>query len=179
MTIMGLILGPIINTMTASMGAEATQLNVVIAQEQARLALSRMRKDIHCAHAVGSPESNGSGGQTIVLTETNTTGVAECPGIIQQNASAIEWCTIPVTGVSNDYGLYRDNNANDTCDSSDSTFQVGYITEADLWSVPTCTGGEYPTVAVSLPVDVDPGSYTTGTYDLADQIALRNASTCT
>jgi prepilin-type N-terminal cleavage/methylation domain-containing protein len=176
--IMAVLLAPIVSSMLSALNAQAQQLNVAVAQEQARLALQRMRKDIHCAHAVETPVTNASGGETIIFTETNTTGVAECPGLIAQNASAVEWCTIPVSGYTDRYQLYRENNPNNACDSSQATYEVDYITQADLWSLPTCNGGEYPTVAVSLPVDVDPSSTEAGTYDLSDQIALRNASTC-
>jgi type II secretory pathway pseudopilin PulG len=179
LVITGAILGPIVGAMVSGMNAEAQQLNVAIAQEQARLALQRMRKDIHCAHAVSAPATNGSGGETVIFTETNTTGVAECPGLVSTNASAVEWCTIPVSGYTNRYQLYRENNPNNVCDASTSTFEVDYITQPDLWSVPSCSGGEYPTVAVSLPVDVDPSSTEEGSYNLADQIALRNATACT
>ena len=51
------------------------------------MALDRMRKDIHCAHGVTDPYANDSGGYTIVMTETNTAGQAECPGLVQTNAA--------------------------------------------------------------------------------------------
>ena len=64
-------MAPIIGSLIATMSAQARQVNVVTAEEQARLALERMRKDIHCAHSVGTPLINDSGGTTIILNETN------------------------------------------------------------------------------------------------------------
>jgi prepilin-type N-terminal cleavage/methylation domain-containing protein len=176
--LMGLILGPLVDSLVTALNAQAQQVNVVNAQEQARLALERMRKDIHCAHSVNPPVANGSGGVTLILNETNTTGIAECPGLIQQNSSSVQWCTIPVAGATNRYQLYRENDPNKNCDGVDSTFQVDYITESALWSIPSCTTGDFPTVAVTLPVDVNVGSLDSSSYDLQDQIALRNASPC-
>lgn len=174
-----IIFGPIVNSFVSALNEQARQLDVATAQEQARLALQRMRKDIHCAHGVTTPAENSSDGYTLILTETNTTGTAECPGLISQDASAVEWCTIPIGGSSSEYDLYRENNANDSCEAGASTFEVGDISQANLWSVPTCTGGEYPAVAVSIPVEIDLSSTQQGTYDLADQIALRNGTPCT
>ena len=56
---------------------------------------------------------------------------------------------------------------------------MDYLTESAIWTTPACTGGQFPTVSVSLPIDVAPSSTNEGSYNLADQIALRNATTCT
>jgi prepilin-type N-terminal cleavage/methylation domain-containing protein len=179
MALMGIILAPLIGSFVSMSSAEARQSNVVLAQEQARLALERMRKDIHCAHSIGGPQTNPSGGDTLILNEANTTGVADCPGLLQVGSSAVQWCTIPVAGITNRYRLYRENDPNTSCDGTQSTFQVDYLTEPDVWSTPVCTGGQFPTVSVQLPVDVYPSSTNEGRYNLDDQIALRNATPCT
>ena len=137
-----------------------------------------MRKDIHCAHGVDRPYVNDSGGMTIVLTETNTTGQAECPGLVQTNASAVQWCTIPVAGATDRYQLYRENDPDNQCDGAASTFMVDYLIRTDLGRVPTCVTGQYPTVEVTLPVDVDPTNHGSSTYTLSDEIALRNGDIC-
>ena len=178
MLVMLIILAPLSGSLVSALGAQVDQTRRFDAQENARQALDRMRKDIHCAHGVTTPFTNDSGGQTIVLTETNVTGTAECPGLVQQNASAVQWCTIPVVGAVNRYQLYRENDPNNTCDGLASTFMVDYITQSDLWSSPTCTTGQYPAVAVSMPVNVDPVRHAPSTYTLSDQIALRNGVVC-
>ena len=141
------------------------------------MALDRMRKDIHCAHGVTDPYANDSGGYTIVMTETNTTGVSECPNLVQTNASGVQWCTIPVGGATNRYQLYRENDPDEQCDGADATFMTDYLTRADLWASPTCVTGQYPTVEVTMPVDVDP-TRRPGAYQLTDEIALRNGDIC-
>ena len=176
---MGIIMAPLIDSMVSALNAQAKQVNVVASQEQARLAMERMRKDIHCAHSVSAATLNDDGGYTVLLTETNVTGVAECPGLLSLNASAVQWCTIPVAGGTGRYRLYREDDPDKNCDGVDSTFQVDYITQANLWSLPTCTGGQYPTLNVVLPVAIASGSKLVGNYDLQDQIALRNADPCT
>ncbi len=179
MALMGIILTPIIGTMVSMSSAQARQANVVLAQEQARLALERMRKDIHCAHSVDPPQDNASGGVTLILNETNTTGVVDCPGLLAFNSAAVQWCTVPVTGYSNRYRLYREDDPTTTCDGTESVFQVDYLTHSSIWTTPSCTGGQYPTVAVAFAMDVFPSTTNEGHYNLDDQIALRNGSACT
>ncbi len=178
MAVLLAILAGITGSYVSSLTAQVDQTRRFDAQENARLALDRMRKDIHCAHGVTDPYVNDSGGQTIVMTETNTTGQAECPGLVQTNASGVQWCTIPVAGATDRYQLYRENDPDEQCDGADATFMTDYLTRADIWASPTCVTGQYATVEVTMPVDVDP-SKRPGAYQLGDQIALRNGDICT
>ena len=178
MVVMLIILAPLSGSVVSALGAQFDQTRRFDAQENARQALDRMRKDIHCAHGASDPAPNASGGQTILLTQTNVTGTAECPGLVQPNASAVQWCTIPVVGATDRYQLYRENDPNNSCDGAASTFMVDYLTTSDLWSSPTCSTGQYPAVGVTMPVNVDPARHASSTYTLSDQIALRNGVAC-
>jgi hypothetical protein len=177
------VLAPLTQSFVSADIAQVDQTRRFDAQENARQALDRMRKDIHCAHGVTDPYTNDAGGQTIVMTETNVTGTAECPGLVETNASAVQWCTVPWsdpdtgTPATNRFRLYRENDPDTTCDGNESTFMVDYLTRADLWASPTCITGQYPTVDVTMPVDVEP-SKAPGSYTLSDQIALRNGDIC-
>jgi prepilin-type N-terminal cleavage/methylation domain-containing protein len=178
MLVMLVILAPLSGSLVSALGAQVDQTRRFDAQENARQALDRMRKDIHCAHGVTDPFANDFGGETILMTETNVTGTAECPGLVQTNASAVQWCTIAVTGATNRYQLYRENDPNNTCDGSASTFMVDYLTQSALWASPTCVTGQFPTVSVTMPVNLDPVNHGPSTYTLGDQIALRNGDIC-
>jgi prepilin-type N-terminal cleavage/methylation domain-containing protein len=178
MAVLLAILAPLTASYVSASVAQVDQTRRFDAQENARMALDRMRKDIHCAHGVTDPYANDSGGYTIVMTETNTTGVSECPNLVQTNASGVQWCTIPVGGATNRYQLYRENDPDEQCDGADATFMTDYLTRADLWASPTCVAGQYPTVEVTMPVDVDP-TRRPGAYQLTDEIALRNGDICT
>ena len=176
MIVLLIILAPLTGSFVSSLHAQVDQTRRFDNQENARMALDRMRKDIHCAHGVTDPFVNASGGRTIVLTQTNTTGQAECPGLIQTNASAVQWCTIPVA--TNRYQLYRENDPTNECTGSASTFMVDYLIQPDLWSSPTCVTGQYPTVGVTLPVNLDLAKHGSSTYRLSDEMALRNGDIC-
>jgi len=178
MVVLLVVLTPLSNSFVSALGAQVDQTRRFDAQENARQALERMRKDIHCAHGVTDPFANDYDGQTIVMTETNVTGTAECPGLVQTNASAVQWCTIPVEGATDRYRLYRENDPNLTCSGSASTFMVDYLTQANLWASPTCVTAQYPTVSVTMPVNVDPVRHSPSTYTLSDQVALRNGDIC-
>jgi len=71
----------------------------------------------------------------------------------------------------------RENDPELECSGSASTFMVDYLTRADIWASPTCVSGQFATVEVTMPVDLDP-SKNPGSYRLGDQIALRNGDIC-
>jgi prepilin-type N-terminal cleavage/methylation domain-containing protein len=177
MVILLTVLAALTGSYVSATIAQVDQTRRFDAQENARQALDRMRKDIHCGHGVTDPYLNDSAGYTLVITETNVSGTAECPGLVQTNSSAVQWCTIPVDGATNRYKLYRENDPSTTCSGSASVFMVDYLTRSDIWGSPTCVPTQYPTVAVTMPVDVDP-SKLPGAYTLSDQIALRNGDIC-
>ena len=179
MVLLGILLSPIVTSLVATMSAQARQASAVTAQEQARLALERMRLDIHCAHSVGAPLANSSGGSTIILNETNASGLAECLGLLAQNASSVQWCTVPYPASRTRYRLFREDDPSVECSGSLSTFQVDYLRQSSVWATPGCTGGAVPTVSVALSIAVSPGTTAAASYDLDDQIALRNATACT
>ena len=69
-TILGTVLIGLTTSFAAGLTAEAGSVRRVTAQENARLALSRMRVDVHCASAAPAPQENPFGGFTLTLTET-------------------------------------------------------------------------------------------------------------
>jgi Tfp pilus assembly protein PilW len=178
MVVLMIVLAPLTGSFASALHAQVDQTRRFDAQENARQALDRMRKDIHCAHGVTDPGPNDAGGETIVLTETNTTGTAECPGLILTGASSVQWCTIPVAGAVDRYQLYRENDVDNACDGDASTFMVDYLTRADLWASPTCVSGQYPTVGLTMPVALDPVDHPESSYTLGDEIVLRNGDVC-
>ena len=112
-----------------------------------------------------------------MLTETNTTGQRRVSRSRADERLGVQWCTIPVAGATNRYQLYRENDPDDTCDGGGSTFMVDYLTAPTSGRARRASTGQYPTVEVTMPVDVDP-SKRPGTYTLSDQIALRNGDIC-
>jgi prepilin-type N-terminal cleavage/methylation domain-containing protein len=209
MLILGLVMTPLVASFASAMVQEVDQSRREQAYANARLALQRMRVDIHCATGVAQVEQNAYGGFTLTLAEvSDTSPTGWCPGVIPagSGSSGVQWCTIPYPGSTTRFVLYRflGTNPTDCNGGSGSTFQVDYLAAApgvwptnsvavdstgtgtptswvgNLWPTPpACLAGRLPTVAVDLNVAVDPVGHPTEHYELADTIALRNADRCT
>jgi Tfp pilus assembly protein PilW len=200
MTILLIVVTPLVTSFTSAMRSEAGLTRRETAYENARLALQRMRLDIHCAGGVTSVDQNTSGGFTLTLTESHEGQDGWCAGAIPAGTttSGVQWCTIPYAASSTRFVLYRylGLDSSDCGSGATSTFQVDYVTAppggwptstrtistpsswaGNLWPDPTtCSSGSLPGVAVDLNVALDPVTRPTERYELRDQITLRNAN---
>ena len=99
MAILGIVLAPLSSSFASGMVQQASQTRREQAYANARVALQRLRLDIHCASAVTSVEQNAYGGFTLTLTESNDQSPAGwCPAVIPAGAasSGVQWCTVPM-----------------------------------------------------------------------------------
>jgi len=196
LSIMGLVLTGLTSSFASGLSAEAGSMRRAQAQQNARLALDRMRIDIHCASAAPAPQENPYGGFTLTLTESPSV----CPAVTT-TSSGVQWCTIPQAGSTTHWQLFRylGTQLADCGGGGVSTLLVDYITppesgwpsnpdtsptptdwDGNLWpTVSTCPVGRLPVSAVSLTVNVDPDTHPERAYTLSDSIALRNAPRCT
>jgi prepilin-type N-terminal cleavage/methylation domain-containing protein len=179
--LMSIVMGAITTSFSTAFVGEARAIAEATNEENARLALNRLRMDIHCAQAVtASPGVTAQGGYFIVLTEKRDplTNDPVCKKIaLATGSSWIEWCTIQIT-ISR-WQLYRDDLKD--CSGDHSTFMVDYIVLPNIWTVnadPTtllpddCWQGS---IGVDLITNEQPGN---GKYEyrLADSIGMRNTS---
>ena len=208
LSILGLVLAPLTSSFASAMQNQTSQTRREQNYANARIALQRMRLDIHCAGAVTSVDENTAGGFTLTLTENYEGQEGWCPGVIPSGdtSSGVQWCTVPYSGSTTRFVLYRylGLDAPSDCGSSvSSTFQVDYITQppagwptstkktptaldppdfiGNLWPDPTptlCPTGGLPKAALDINVALDPVGYPNERYELIDQIALRNANRC-
>jgi prepilin-type N-terminal cleavage/methylation domain-containing protein len=189
MTILTTVLLGLTTVMISGTNSEVGIAKRQQAQANARIALARMRLDIHCASAALPPQENGFGGFTFTLTETQNV----CPSVTTL-ASGVQWCTIPYASDPTRFQLYRETTG--TCDGVGTTLVVGYIAAptagwpantgvsptptdyaGNIWpTVPACPAGSLPTVPIDLNVDPDPTR--PGGYELKDAIAPRNTLPC-
>jgi prepilin-type N-terminal cleavage/methylation domain-containing protein len=202
MALLGTVLTVIVGSFTTAMRHQAIAMNQAEVFSNARLALQRMRLDIHCAHSQVSQlpvQQNPYGGFTLTLTET----AGQCSGVLAGGAgvSGVEWCTIPYTpGDTTRYELFRyDSSALSSCDGGPgSTFEVDYVAAppsgwptnsgtspaptswaGNIWPTSSsCVPGGLPAIAVDLNIALNAASYPTQHYELADQIAELNANPC-
>jgi prepilin-type N-terminal cleavage/methylation domain-containing protein len=190
--LMGIVMGAVTTAFASAFTGEARSIGEATNEENARLALHRLRMDIHCASLANgaTPNTSGDGGFTFVLTEIYDQNMGQaCPKValgIEDDgtqSSWVSWCTLRVGGVgSQRYKLYRENVQ--TCNGVNSTFMVDYITKPDIWDTQhACSlAGWEQYVGVDLVTNLEPNTHVYQ-YDLHDVIGLRNSdrptvSTC-
>jgi prepilin-type N-terminal cleavage/methylation domain-containing protein len=177
LVLMGIVMGAITTSFASAFSGEARTIAEASNEENARLALNRLRMDIHCAQQANGATANpsGDGGFTFVLSEVVLGTTAACPRLgLAGGSSWVSWCTIRVGTNSQRYKLYREN-VHD-CDGVQSTFMVDYITKPDIWDTKEDCASAYwqQYVGVDLITNLDPNSKVYE-YDLHDSVSLRNA----
>ena len=190
--LMGVVMGAVTTAFASAFTGEARSIGEATNEENARLALYRLRMDIHCASIANgaTPNTNGDGGFTFVLTEIYDQNMGQaCPKVALgveddgTQSSWVSWCTIRVGGDgSQRYKLYRENVKE--CDGLNSTFMVDYITKPDIWDTQhACSlAGWEQYVGVDVVTNIEPTT-SVYKYDLHYVIGLRNSdrpdtSTC-
>jgi type II secretory pathway pseudopilin PulG len=161
MIIMSIVFAGITSVFVAGSKAAADQDRRFQAQVTTRLALDKIRRDIHCANDV-----------TPFTTSAVTLKVAAACG------GDVSWCVVAVAGFSNRYALYRQLGA--TC-SAAGTKIADYLTSTTE-SPPTVFPAFAHTTGcgclASLQVDfaVSVKGTAVGAYELTDTIFLRNST---
>ena len=126
------------------------------AQQEARLAVDALRREVHCASAISQT------GPSPTVTLTLASG---CPS----GSGTVTWCTI--SAGTNRYQLYRKAGA--TCDAAGKRYS-DYITLQNIFSYTAPTSTTRAKLRVVLPVDVAPGD-PRAAYRLVDNLVLRNS----
>ena len=170
LVIMGVVMGSLTTVFVSATNSESDMNNRFQAQLTARLALDKMRREVHCASVVssGSPSLSQASSITITLPSYCVTG-----------SGSITWCTRSVS--TNRYALYRV--AGNSCTGGSKW--ADYLAPSS--SAPTCSGAlcifaytaqstaSLAKLHVDFPVNLKP-SKTVDLYELTDDIVLRNSS---
>ena len=164
MVVLSIILGVVVGSFTTAFTAQGRAFTKAQAEENARLALNRIRLDVHCATSVSTTPDG-----LVTLGEDSA-----CPGL--NGATSVQWCTKKYS--DNRWRLHREIDG--TCDGSGSTFMADYlVTEAEdvtvlnPWIRVACGSGRAEALGVQFDVNVTPSKPNNG-YKLHDEIALRN-----
>jgi prepilin-type N-terminal cleavage/methylation domain-containing protein len=163
LAILGTVLAALGTAFVGGLHAEVMANNRFRAQIQARIGLNELRRDVHCASVATATTSS----LTLTLPAPPP-GTTPCP----TGTGQFTWCTI---GAGTRWALYRVPGA--TCTSTGGIRYADYLISANVFPLPTYTAPTATTYAklhVELPVNVQPPRL--GTYDLTDDIVLRNSS---
>jgi prepilin-type N-terminal cleavage/methylation domain-containing protein len=156
MVIMSVVFAGITTVFVAGSKAENEQNRRFQAQLNTRLALDKIRKDIHCATDVTPFATNSV---TLKLP-------SGCGG-------DVSWCTVAVSGFTNRYALYRQ--AGTTCSASGIKFG-DYLTTPDVFPAFAHTAGCGCLASLQLDFPISLKGGTTDQYELTDTIYLRNST---
>ena len=156
MVIMTVVFAGITTVFVAGSKAQSDQERRFQAQVTTRLALDKIRRDIHCASDV-----------TPFATTAVTLKVpAGCGG-------DVSWCTAAVSGYTNRYRLYRQAGA--TCDST-GVMVADYLTSGNVFPAFAHVTGCLCLASLQVDFNVSVTGTSVGAYDLTDTIFLRNST---
>jgi prepilin-type N-terminal cleavage/methylation domain-containing protein len=170
MAILGVVLTGILGVSISGLHATTDMNQRFQAQQDGRLALTKMRNDVEtsCSAAVvqlnGATVAAGIAGDTVTLDDSCVT-----------NGTQVTWCATSTSGNA-PFTLYRQVGA--TCAASTGVKQAQNLTtKADFTSV--ITTGKHPQLTVNLPLDANLRANRAANedlYTLNDTMMLRNAA---
>ena len=166
MSIMGVVMGALTTVFVQATNAEQGMNDRFQAQQTARLALDKMRREVHCA-SVATPTGSSS---SVTLT---------LPSYCKTGSGSITWCTRSVA--TNRYALYRALGSSCT----GGVKWADYLTPTSTATV--CSGAlcifnytaqtttSLADLKVDFPVNLRPAK-SVELYELIDDIVLRNST---
>jgi type II secretory pathway pseudopilin PulG len=159
LAILTIVLGGLTALFVSATRSEVDMRKRFDAQQEARLAIDALRREVHCAKAITPSVPS----PTVTLTLPSG-----CPASF--GSTSVTWCTVNVA--ASRYQLYR--KAGSTCDSA-GKLHADYITLANAFTYTAPTASTRAKLHVEFPVDVDLGD-TIPSYTLVDDLVLRNTS---
>lgn len=160
MAILGLVLAGLAAMFQAGVRAEVRTNRQFQAQLNARLAMDRMRRELHCANAISAP--NGTPVATIAVTLPDS-----CPG----TATSVSYATVAVS--AGRWQLTRAADAGTPVIIADYLVANTPSTSSVPFTYYVPGSGTLGRLRVDLPVNLDPSDTTTD-WRLQDDIVLRN-----
>jgi prepilin-type N-terminal cleavage/methylation domain-containing protein len=156
LVIFGTVMSALLVLLVQGTGAEVDMNNRFQAQQDARLALDKIRREAHCA--------------TAVTVSSASSVTLNLPSYCPTGNGSVTWCTASL-GTSR-YGLFRKVGA--TCDSTGVRW-ADHLTSANVFSYAAQSATSLAKLSVDFPINVKP-SRTVDTYELKDDIVLRNST---
>jgi type II secretory pathway pseudopilin PulG len=169
LAILLIIVGALTQLFVSGSTAQVDMTRRFEAQQNMRLALDKLRREIHCANTV-----TGAPGTSIVISLGSY-----CPSNGTVGVAQITWCTRdkndnPPPGAGAPYALWRYKGPN--CTGTDRRKEADYLKIPNVFAgYPPPSAGSLPTLSVVLPVDLTPAD-PKQLYKLEDNIVLRNGT---
>jgi prepilin-type N-terminal cleavage/methylation domain-containing protein len=155
MAILGVVMGAVTVLFVQASTAELDLQNRFQAQQSARLALDKLRRETHCASAASVATSSSV---TLTLATYCPTG-----------SGSVTWCTV---GSGSRFALRR--KVGTTCDGA-GVLWADYLTSGNVFSYTPQSTTSLAKLHIDFPVNVKP-SKSVQAYELVDDIVLRNST---
>jgi prepilin-type N-terminal cleavage/methylation domain-containing protein len=185
MVILVIVVASLSAVLVSATHSEVDANNRFQAQEQARTGLTQLTRELHCASSVtvtntaGSALAAGVSGSRIATTVPSTCSTSG--GVTLY----VTWCTSASTLNTSDYALYRVTSTTSAplCSATGKVKWADYLTTSTPFCQPSaaaaCGGvlkpsGSLPILHVTMPVNLKGPSSTVDSYNVVDDIALRN-----
>jgi prepilin-type N-terminal cleavage/methylation domain-containing protein len=188
MVILLIVVGSLSGVLVSATHTEVDANNRFQAQEQARTGLTQLVRELHCASAVTVTDSLGN---VVAAPNSGSRIAATLPSTCSTSGGVtlfVTWCTSTSTLNTSDWALYRVTSTSSAplCSASGKRKWADYLTTSTPFCLPgtdaahACSGVVKPTpglpiLHVTMPVDLK-GPGATDSYNVVDDIALRNAS---
>jgi len=157
--IFGTVMTALMTLFVQGTNAEVDMNNRFQSQQEARLGLDRLKRDVHCASAVNQATATAS---FVTLTTSCVSG------------GSVSWCT---GGSGTRYGLYR--NVGIACSTSAGIRYADRLVSGSVFSSTVQSTSSLWKLHVDLQVNAQP-KRPYETYELVDDIVMRNSTrTCT
>jgi prepilin-type N-terminal cleavage/methylation domain-containing protein len=167
--ILGVVMGGLTTVLASATNADAEMNNRFQAQQATRLAMDKLRREIHCSSSA-TPAATATSSITLTLPSYCKT---------YSGSVSVTWCTRSVS--TNRYALYRVNGSTCTGGVKWADFLTPTST-ATVCSGALCVFNYTAQSATSLaklhvdfPVNPKP-TRTVDTYELVDDLVLRNST---
>jgi prepilin-type N-terminal cleavage/methylation domain-containing protein len=179
LTALSILLIVMVSLTTLMVSATKSEVDLtqrVQAQQNARLALERMRHEIHRAckveHmnlAAGTVDTSSGAKTNVRLTPPVSSA---CP-LITNPSTAVTWC---MSGSGSRWVVRRVVGTPSVCIGGRA--EADYITSSTPFTLPTPPSGSLVKLNVNFPVDIDPADGKRA-YRLEDSLVLRNSTRAT
>jgi type II secretory pathway pseudopilin PulG len=164
--VLGLVMGSLTTVFVSASNGELGMNRRFQAQQNARVAMDKLRQEIHCATSV-SPTGPSSSITITIPPQCPTAG----------GFSTIRWCALAPPGApAGRYALYRSTDA--TCTTANGAKWADYLTSTSVFTFTQQSSQSLAALGVAFTVDLTQAS-TVGQFKLQDSIVLRNSTrTC-
>jgi len=184
MLILLIVIASLASVLVSATHTEVDANNRFQAQEQARTGFEQLRRELHCASSV--TQTNGT---SLTAGTAYNAIAATLPSSCFTSGGVtlyVTWCTSASTLTTGDYALYRVTSTSSpyaTCSSAGKVKRADYLQTSTPFCLPstaTACGGVFkpstslPLLHVTMPVNLHGPSSTIGSFDVVDDIALRN-----